>query len=252
MSGESRDTPAGAARAHDYNAGSAQRYAAYRPPLHALLLDQALAGRRFAQGLDVGCGVGWSSVALAAYCDRVIGIDASADMLALAKPHPRIAYLAAAEPPWPVAAESVDVVSFAGVLPNLDREPTLRELRRCRRPDALIIPYDFRICLDPLCARLGAPASSASAGYDHAANLRGAPGVDTLLETADVRRLPATHSESAQLVLSNADRRAAVERQAGAADPLDWVVRRLEQLDWPAEISADVFLAAHRLNGPPA
>ena len=59
-----------------YSPAVAAHYAAYRPPLHARLLARVLGDRGpFDVGLDVGCGTGRSTVALAAHCARVYGVD---------------------------------------------------------------------------------------------------------------------------------------------------------------------------------
>src|SRR5690625_4484968 len=65
-----------------YDANAAAHYAAYRPPLHAMILGRVLTGNAsFDIGLDIGCGTGYSAVALAKYCKFVYGIDPSPSML---------------------------------------------------------------------------------------------------------------------------------------------------------------------------
>ncbi|WP_436716151.1 class I SAM-dependent methyltransferase [Roseiconus lacunae] len=52
--------------AHQYTDAVASHYAAYRPPLHELILMRVISNQtRFCDGLDVGCGTGRSSGALA-------------------------------------------------------------------------------------------------------------------------------------------------------------------------------------------
>jgi SAM-dependent methyltransferase len=77
-----------------YDSTAARHYAAFRPPLHGLILDRAIRpNESFQVGLDVGCGTGYSAVALAKYCDRVFGLDPSRSMLDAAQRHPRITYI---------------------------------------------------------------------------------------------------------------------------------------------------------------
>jgi SAM-dependent methyltransferase len=73
----------------------AARYATARPYFHAEVAERlrSFAGvERFALALDVGCGSGQSAVALAAIAEKVIAIDASAEMLRHATPLPNITY----------------------------------------------------------------------------------------------------------------------------------------------------------------
>lgn len=58
-----------------YDRLTAIHYSANRPPLHLGILRQYLPDRQFATGLDIGCGTGHSSVALAAFYQRVIALD---------------------------------------------------------------------------------------------------------------------------------------------------------------------------------
>lgn len=124
-----------------YSEAVATHYAAYRPPLHRTILTRVLAGTGgFSDALDVGCGTGWSSLALAEFCDRVFAIDPSQSMLDGAPPHDSVAYLLGAAERIPLPDDSIDLVTFAGSLSYADREATAVELRRVCRPDAMIVP----------------------------------------------------------------------------------------------------------------
>lgn len=58
----------------------------YRMPEHlAGMLDRLAPGRRFAHGLDLGCGTGLMAVALGGRVDRLDGVDLSAGMVAEAR-----------------------------------------------------------------------------------------------------------------------------------------------------------------------
>ncbi len=77
----------------DHFSQQSQDYALFRPhypdALGKLLAELSL-GTKLA--VDVGCGSGQLSEVLANYFDQVIAIDASAEQLAQAKPHPKIQY----------------------------------------------------------------------------------------------------------------------------------------------------------------
>lgn len=58
----------------EYDEAIAYHYNAYRPPLHEVILSQVLGkDERFQNGLDIGCGTGYSAIALAKYCSQVYG-----------------------------------------------------------------------------------------------------------------------------------------------------------------------------------
>ena len=66
----------------EYDNITALHYAAYRPSLHAKILKARFDySKKFELGLDVGCGTGQSSIALANYCKSVIGMIAMSLML---------------------------------------------------------------------------------------------------------------------------------------------------------------------------
>jgi ubiquinone/menaquinone biosynthesis C-methylase UbiE len=98
----------------DYNRAIATQYSSYRPPLHEMILDRVLSNEEtFSNGLDVGCGTGYSAVALAKYCRRVYGVEPSQSMLDEAMPHAKITYLKGAGDGMPIPGNSIDVVTFA-------------------------------------------------------------------------------------------------------------------------------------------
>ena len=71
----------------EYDIVDAFNYNTYRPPLHRPILSQCLKNHRFNLALDVGCGVGNSSLGLTHFCKRVIGYDISKAMLKKAIKH---------------------------------------------------------------------------------------------------------------------------------------------------------------------
>ena len=70
----------------EYDQITAFHYAAYRPLLHSKILNEYFdENGKQNIGLDIGCGTGHSSVALAKYCHKVFGIDPSACIKKLLK-----------------------------------------------------------------------------------------------------------------------------------------------------------------------
>ncbi|MEM7384609.1 MAG: class I SAM-dependent methyltransferase, partial [Verrucomicrobiota bacterium] len=102
----------------EYHDAVARHYAAYRPPLHRLILQRQLEGRdRFRSGLDLGCGTGYSAVALTEFCDEVVGLDISRSMLDSASPHPQITYVEGRGDDLQRFPDGTfDIITFAGSL----------------------------------------------------------------------------------------------------------------------------------------
>ncbi|RUR40835.1 class I SAM-dependent methyltransferase [Vreelandella populi] len=68
--------------------GMGERYDQYRPKTHQAVvqkIQQHLQGRHFERVVDVACGTGDSTVPLLAIGQKVIGIDSSDEMLAIAQ-----------------------------------------------------------------------------------------------------------------------------------------------------------------------
>ncbi|MFC7227516.1 class I SAM-dependent methyltransferase [Salinirubellus salinus] len=99
-----------------------------------------------ATGLDVGCGNGRHSELLAEHVTRVVGVDASRSLVALARARARERGWAAAFDPvvgdaatLPLADDSVDLAVYVATLHHLPtralRVRSLRELGRVLAPD---------------------------------------------------------------------------------------------------------------------
>ena len=103
---------------NDYSNTVAKHYAAFRPALHEVILRRLIRPiERFRIGLDVGCGTGYSAVALAEYCNRVFGLDPNQPMLDKATAHPKISYVNGYGDNMSVLGQDqFDVVSYAGSL----------------------------------------------------------------------------------------------------------------------------------------
>jgi len=224
-----------------YDSAIAAHYAAYRPALHSVILHKALGDAQFLHGLDVGCGTGASSVALTRWCDRVTGTDASADMVAVAKVHPTVRYLAMNGRAWPVEDKSVDVVTFAGVLPYLDRAATMAELRRVCRADAVVVTYDFAVALKPVLEALGVEAGDG--GYDHAANFEGVDGVRVEASERWAVAFQVTPQEVAHLVLAGRSAHGALVKQYGQEGVFDAVRNRVRE----TTLDASLYFTRHTL-----
>ncbi len=124
-------------RAH-FQTGAAG-YAAFRPTYPAELASAlaALAPDR-ALAVDVGCGSGQLTQALAGHFDAVVGVDASAAQLAEAAPDTRIEYVVGSSDALPVPDGSAALVAAAQAAHWFDLPRFYDEVRRVARPGGVV------------------------------------------------------------------------------------------------------------------
>jgi ubiquinone/menaquinone biosynthesis C-methylase UbiE len=183
-----------------YDERIAHHYAAYRPPLHELILGRVFEPHeRFGNGLDVGCGVGYSTVALRRWCDSVRGVDPNEAMLSRAIEADGVSYLLASGQALPLPDCSVDVVTFAGSLFYARSPELLSELRRVCRPRASLVPYDFEVLIEEVMVRLGCPAKTST--YDHSLTFAG--DFPEVMARQEKLGLDLTASQLAHILLSS-------------------------------------------------
>ncbi|GAB5536885.1 MAG: hypothetical protein Rubg2KO_31340 [Rubricoccaceae bacterium] len=229
-----------------YDQAAAAHYAAYRPPLHSMILSRVLpADDRYGTGLDVGCGTGVSAVALAAFCKRVIGVEPSASMLNQATPHEQVTYLSGAAADLPLPDHSVDVVTFAGVLHYADSEATRAEIRRVARAGALVVVYDFEVLLESLLREHGVEPTASPSDYDHRANLLGASGfVEQVAESKRVE-MAMTYEHLAHVLLSDSNHFDPFARRYETQDPFPRLVDALRVTGREPTVAATLFYASY-------
>ena len=120
-------------------AGMADGYARFRPPVHRKILQRALVpGVMFRRALDVGCGAGVSTRALANFADMAVGMEPVAAMLPR-KPE----FFAGAAEAIPTGNASIDLMTAAGSLNYVDVKLFFPEAARVLRPGGLLVVYDF-------------------------------------------------------------------------------------------------------------
>lgn len=155
-----------------YSEITARHYAAFRPSLHAPILSKCIEkGRYFESGLDVGCGTGRSTIALAEHCHTVVGIDPSTAMLDQAIQHPKVTYHNGILRDSNIDSNAFDVVTFAGSLFYSKSKALYDEVVRTSVKGARIIVYDFEVSLDTIYQILEVTEHEELAGqYDHEVN----------------------------------------------------------------------------------
>lgn len=231
-----------------YDRSAAAHYAAYRPPLHQMILRRVLsADASFSVGLDVGCGTGYSTVALSAYCGRTYGVDPSSAMLARASGHERVVYLGATAKCLPLRADSVDIVTFAGSLYYADGEAASEEIRRVCRNDALVLAYDFEVLLGQVLAGFDMESQASESDYDHRANLSGRRGFTELERGSERVRIAITASELAHVLLSDSHRSDRFARRYETTDSFPALVSDLQTAPDRATIEAAIYFSKYRV-----
>lgn len=128
-------------------------YAAARPAVHPAVIDRAahLLGLTtpVARALDVGCGAGLSTAALAPLASVHIGVDPAAAMVGAAARRGHGVFVRGAGECLPIASETCDLVSAAGSLPFADLPACLAEAARVVRRDGAVVVYDYGPPTDP-------------------------------------------------------------------------------------------------------
>jgi len=156
-----------------YNQEMAIHYAAYRPPLHQVILNEGIPqGKSYAAALDIGCGTGRSTAALLDFSSQIIGIDPSTDKLAQAQTHPNITYQAFNGKDLPFKDNRFDLITCAGSWYYAKSQLLLDEITRVSTKNTLLVLYDFAIQLQACFQQYDLPSpASATLDYDHEADL---------------------------------------------------------------------------------
>lgn len=122
----------------------AEAYAFDRPPVHEQILRSVRLARQADLALDVGCGAGLSTAALAPLARRVIGVEPIPAMLAYRRTvAPDAGFVIGRAERLPFAAGSFDLVTAAGSLNYADLPSALAEIARVLTPDGTFLLYDF-------------------------------------------------------------------------------------------------------------
>jgi SAM-dependent methyltransferase len=135
----------------DHFSRQSDAYSRYRPGYPAELID-FFAGLADRAGAVVDCatGNGQAAVDLAAHFDRVVAVDASRRQLALARPHPKVHYVAATAERLPLRNRSVVMVAAAQAAHWFDFERFHAECRRVLVPGGVVALWSYeKFRIDP-------------------------------------------------------------------------------------------------------
>ena len=125
---------------------AARRYAHSRPRVHGTALrafrEACGCGAGFSNALDVACGTGHSSSALAQMSDSVVGIDISMPMLAEAEEAAAINYVCSAAEELPFGRAAFDLISVGLAFHWFDQQRFLAEANRVMGANQWLILYN--------------------------------------------------------------------------------------------------------------
>ena len=152
-----------------YDSKTALHYTSYRPPFHAGILEECFKGRYdYEMALDVGCGTGHSCLALTRFCNHIVGLEPSREMLYQSIAHPKIEYTYYNRQCFQFPDDHFDVITFAGSLYYAKSQNLLDEIIRVAKNGAKVIVYDFDILLKSTLMDLGfKEESSEISKYNH-------------------------------------------------------------------------------------
>ncbi len=234
-----------------YDDSAALHYADYRPSLHSLILERILQpDETFRAGLDVGCGTGYSAIALSRYCDRVFGVDSSRAMLDSAQTHEKVTYIhGELDSNIHLPARKLDIVSFAGSLFYTKSDSLRNALTRFCSPGGTVVVYDFEVLLDEVFATLGVDCLKHTTDYDYTVNL--SDWEEYILEIGDTERLALDASEKqiAHLLLADSNYYDALRERFPDGDLFESVVAHLENCPEKPEVSTDIYFTRYRMKG---
>ena len=114
----------------------------YHHPRALQRIRRIVGTERVNRALDVACGTGLSTVALAEIAVEVVGIDTVSEMIALARHQSNVEYLVAPAEEMPFEADSFDAVTVASGVHWFDQQRFYQEAHRVLRPGGWLAIYD--------------------------------------------------------------------------------------------------------------
>ncbi len=130
---------------------AAERYARGRLYFHPLIVERIKKFLSITEplpsALDVGCGTGLSTIALKEIARSVIGVDASAEMVALAPKENGVGFLVSRAEDLPFGEGEFNLVTLSQVFHWLDRNKFLVEAKRVLCPNGWLVAYDDYFCV---------------------------------------------------------------------------------------------------------
>jgi SAM-dependent methyltransferase len=135
----------------DHFSEVARGYQAFRPRYPSALFEWlASVSSRRDRAVDVGCGTGQATVALADHFGEVVGLDPSVEQIAHAEPHERVRYAVAPAEATGLPDACADLLVAAQALHWFDQARLHSEVSRVARPSAVFAAFTYDLCrVDP-------------------------------------------------------------------------------------------------------
>jgi ubiquinone/menaquinone biosynthesis C-methylase UbiE len=114
----------------------------YHHPRSLARIRAVVGGAPVECALDVACGTGLSTIALADHAASVVGLDLSPAMMRAAPVHPGVGYALGRAEALPFGAGCFDAVTCCSGVHWFDQERFFAELHRVMRPSAWVGLYD--------------------------------------------------------------------------------------------------------------
>ncbi|MEO1263881.1 MAG: class I SAM-dependent methyltransferase [Bacteroidota bacterium] len=219
---------------NEYDQQIAHHYGAFRPSLHFPILNKCINDKIFKLGLDVGCGTGQSSIALINFCEKVIGIDPSKDMLEKGIKNENIMYQYFSGKSLPFENNQFDIVTFAGSLFYAKSQLLVDEVNRVIKDKGNVVVYDFEILLDDVLVKLNVqPIKDTAIKYNHEENFSGLNQgkLKTKKISAEMMSIKIAPSDLAHLLLSSKENYNLLGEKFGAEELFKKIKRELIQLN---------------------
>ena len=191
------------------------------------------------RALDLACGTGMSTVALSDLSAFVVGVDASPEMLRVARGAPGLTYLLAHAERLPLPDASFDAATCCSGVHWFEQERFFAELRRVLRPGAWVGLYDHyfmgemvgvpefaewtRVALE----RYPLPPRNPQVGDPHSASPAGFEAVDDEFFVDDIAL---THEQFCDYQLTISTFVAAAVRGTPRSELRDWLLESTESL----------------------
>jgi SAM-dependent methyltransferase len=232
-----------------YNKITAYHYAAYRPPLHEIILKESIPiKKKFENGLDLGCGTGISTIALAKYCSHIYGIEPSEAMLKKANPHEKVTYLIGSGNSIPLTNTIIDLVTFAGSLFYAKSTVLIEELQRVCRNKSIIITYDFMVLLEDVLDYFNIEKEEISSNYDYEINFDDTINFNNIISKKDQIKFTISSHNLAHIMLGDSIIYESFVEKFNVVDPFNILVKNLEDLNKRWVLKANTYYWVYQLN----
>lgn len=235
----------------EYDQITALHYAAYRPSLHEDILKTYLPTTpKSNYGLDIGCGTGQSAIALSKFCNTVVGVDPSKEMIKKSIKHTGVSYESMETKTLNFDSDRFDIITFAGSLFYAKSQELLDECIRVSKVNSLIIAYDFEILLTDILKLLGVDTETdVTSGYDHEINFSGLHTTNVHLNSQYKQsiRFDITVADLAHVLLSSKNDYTTMANTFGTENLFEKLQQELEtKLNTThTTIKANTFLSAY-------